>query len=114
LLGFTPDARALTNAFDLVAFPSFYEGMPIAILEAMALAKAIVSTNVGGIPEEIEHGLSGWLVPARNSAALADGLRRLLRDRDWAQQLGQAAHARFYQYFTLQHMQAAYQDWYRR
>jgi glycosyltransferase involved in cell wall biosynthesis len=113
LLGFTPDARALTNAFDLVAFPSFYEGMPIAILEAMALAKPIVATNVGGIPEEIEHGTSGWLVPARDSAALADGLFRLLRDRDLAHSLGQAAQARFYQYFTLQHMQAAYQEWYR-
>lgn len=113
LLGFTPDARALTNAFDVVAFPSFYEGMPIAILEAMALAKPIVSTNVGGIPEEIEHGTSGWLVPPRDSAALADGLRQVLRDDALARQLGQAAQARFYQRFTLQHMQTAYQDWYR-
>lgn len=113
LLGFTPDARALTNAFDLVAFPSFYEGMPIAILEAMALARPIVATEVGGIPEEIEHGTSGWLVPPRDSAALAEGLRRLLRDRALAQQLGQAAQTRFYRHFTLQHMQTAYQDWYR-
>ena len=113
LLGFTPDARALTNAFDLVAFPSFYEGMPIAVLEAMALARPIVATNVGGIPEEIEHAVSGWLVPPRDSAALADGLCSLLRDRDLAHRLGQAAQNRFYEHFTLQHMQAAYQEWYR-
>jgi glycosyltransferase involved in cell wall biosynthesis len=113
LLGFTPDARALTNAFDIVAFPSFYEGMPIAILEAMALAKPIVATNVGGIPEEIESGVSGWLTPARDSAALAEGLRHCLRNPDRARDLGRAAQARFYQQFTLQHVVTAYQAWYR-
>ncbi len=112
LLGFTKDARAMTNAFDIVAFPSFYEGMPIAILEAMALAKPIVATAVGGIPEEIAHGESGLLVPARDSRALANGLRQLLTDVARARQMGQAAQDRFYRQFTLQHMVDAYQDLY--
>ena len=113
LLGFTRDARAITNAFDVVAFPSFYEGMPIAILEAMALAKPIVATNVGGIPEEIDHGTSGLLVPPRNSGALADALRQVLSAPDYARQLGRAAQHKFYRQFTLQHMVGAYQKLYR-
>jgi glycosyltransferase involved in cell wall biosynthesis len=104
LLGFTKDARAITNAFDAVAFPSFYEGMPIAILEAMALAKPIVASAVGGIPEEIEDGVSGWLTPPRDSAALAVALRRLLGDFDLARAIGAAGRERYYRLFTVQHM----------
>jgi glycosyltransferase involved in cell wall biosynthesis len=104
LLGFTKDARAITNAFDAVAFPSFSEGMPIAILEAMALGKPIVATQVGGIPEEIEHGVSGWLVPPRDSAALASALRQLLGSFEQARAMGAAARDRYYRLFTVQHM----------
>ena len=114
LLGHRDDAQALTNAFDLVAFPSFYEGLPIAILEAMALAKPIVATNVGGIPEEIDHNRSGILVPPRDSHALAGGLRQMLQSPDRATHMGRAAREKYYQQFTLQHMVNAYIQLYNR
>jgi len=104
LLGYRNDAQRLTNAFDVVAFPSFVEGMPITILEAMALARPIVATNVGGIPEEIEHGASGLLVPPRDSRALADGLRQMLRSPGNAARMGQAAREKYCRQFTVQRM----------
>ncbi len=107
LLGYR-DARLLVNAFDLVAFPSLYEGLPFAIQEAMALAKPIVATNVGGIPEEIDDKVSGLLVPPHNSEALAQALRQLLRSPDRAAQMGQAAQDKYYRLFTPQHMVNAF------
>jgi len=104
LLGHRNDARRLTNAFDIVALPSFLEGLPIAILEAMALGKPIVATNVGGIPEEIDHEISGLLVPPCDSLALADSLRQLLRSPVYAEQLGLAAREKYHRQFTSKQM----------
>jgi len=108
LAGHRHDAQRLTNAFDLIAFPSLYEGLPIAILEAMALAKPIVATAVGGIPEEIDHGRSGLLVAPGDSQALADGLRQLLQSPARTAQMGRAAQGKYYRQFTLEHMVEAF------
>lgn len=108
LLGYDKDARLLNNAFDLIAFPSFYEGLPFAILEAMALGKPIVATSVGGIPEQIDNGISGLLVPPRDSHALADGLRQLIRMPHRAEQMGTAAREKYYRQFTPQQMVNAF------
>jgi glycosyltransferase involved in cell wall biosynthesis len=104
LLGHRDDARLLTNAFDIVVLPSLYEGLPISILEAMALAKPIVATNVGGIPEEIDHEVSGLLFPPRDSRALADALKKLLHFPTEAARMGEAAQKKYYSRFTAQHM----------
>ena len=79
-LGHRDDIPELLAASDLVAIPSLYEGSPIAVLEAMAAERAIVGSAVGGMGELIEDGETGILVPPRDVAALAAGLRRLLED----------------------------------
>ncbi len=73
-LGFRRDVPALLNAADLFVMPSLSEGLPLAILEAMAAKVPIVATAVGGVPELIQPGRTGWLVPAGDGAALAAGL----------------------------------------
>ena len=87
-------------AADIVAIPSLKEATSIAGLEAMASACAVVATNVGGLPEIIEDGVSGLLVSPRNSEALAQAITRLIETPGLRTQLGLAARARVEQKFT--------------
>ena len=74
-----------------VVLPSHQETAPMAIQQAMAAAKPVVATRVGGIPYLVANGETGWLVPPRDVDALADGLCQLLRDADRRQRFGQNA-----------------------
>ena len=58
--------------------PSFAEGLPVVIMEAMALGRPVVTTYVAGIPELVVHGENGWLVPAGDVTALVEALREVL------------------------------------
>jgi glycosyltransferase involved in cell wall biosynthesis len=87
-------------AADIVAIPSLKEATSIAGLEAMASACAVVATNVGGLPEIIEDGVSGLLVPLRDPEALALAIMRLIETPELRKQLGLAARARVEQKFT--------------
>lgn len=82
------------RAADVFAFPSYFEAMPISVLEATACGLPCVATEVGGIPDVIEHGVSGLLVPAGDVAALRSGLHALLTDSVGAAALGERARAR--------------------
>jgi glycosyltransferase involved in cell wall biosynthesis len=92
--GFRTDATRLMAGFDAFALSSTYEGLPIALIEAMAVGCPAVVTRVGGTPEVVTDGVHGFLVPPRDPAALAAGLTRLLGDRALRDGLGQAAAAR--------------------
>jgi len=92
--GFRTDATRLMAGFDAFALSSTYEGLPIALIEAMAVGCPAVVTRVGGTPEVVADGVHGFLVPPRDPAALAAGLTRLLGDRALRDGLGQAAAAR--------------------
>jgi colanic acid/amylovoran biosynthesis glycosyltransferase len=61
-----------------VVLPSFAEGLPVVLMEAMALGRPVLTTLVAGIPELVQHGKHGWLVPAGNVEALEDALRQVL------------------------------------
>jgi glycosyltransferase involved in cell wall biosynthesis len=61
-----------------MVLPSFVEGLPVVLMEALALGRPVVSTFVAGIPELIEPGLCGWLVPAGSVAALVCAIREVL------------------------------------
>lgn len=94
LAGYRPSASRLMRAFDVFALPSLFEGMPVSLLEAMALGRPVVSTVAGGVPEVIGDGEDGVLVPVGDSARLAAALSELLSDPDRREFLGKSASVR--------------------
>ena len=71
--------RAEMLAARLFVLASFAEGLPVVLMEALALGRPVVTTYVAGIPELVQNGVNGWLVPAGDPVALADTLARLLQ-----------------------------------
>jgi glycosyltransferase involved in cell wall biosynthesis len=88
------NAAALLAELDVLALPSWTEGLPLVVLEAMAQRRPVVATPVGGTPEVVVDGETGLLVPPRNPDALADALRRLLADADLRRRMGDAGYER--------------------
>jgi len=82
---------ALLACVDLQVHSSIYEGLPMAILSGMAAGLPIVTTDVGGVSEVIENGKTGFLVPPKDPAALAEGLLLVMSRPELAQRLGAAA-----------------------
>lgn len=74
LLGYVPNAARLVAGADLFVLASDHEGLPLAVMEALALGVPVVATRVGGVPELVEDGTSGRLVPPRDSIALAEAV----------------------------------------
>jgi glycosyltransferase involved in cell wall biosynthesis len=91
LLGWTEELAELYSAIDICVLSSINEGTPVAAIEAMAAGKPVIATEVGGVPDLIEHGRTGWLVPPRDTAALARAITRLARDPAARLAIGQAA-----------------------
>ena len=87
------DVPAVIAALDVAVLPSYREAQGVSLLEAMALARPVVASRVGGIPEFVEDGVTGLLVEPREPAALADAVARLLRDRTLAVTLGRNGQA---------------------
>ena len=77
--GSIEDVTPYLQIADLFVLPSVAEGLPVSILEALATKVPVVATQVGGVPDIIEHGYNGWLVPPDNPSALRDALLLLLR-----------------------------------
>ena len=90
--------------FEIFVFSSYLEGLGTAILDAMALGKPVVATRAGGIPEAVQDGMTGLLVPPRDPQALAEAIRSLLRHPEQAKALGEAGRKRVEQYFTVERM----------
>ena len=93
LLGYRNDIADLFNKSNIIVLPSYREGFPKVLIEAAASARAVVTTDVPGCRDAIEPGLSGLLVPAQNSLALADALHDLIVDTPRRQQMGAAGRA---------------------
>lgn len=93
--GYRNDAPAIAAASDIFVLPSKErEGLPRAVIEAMAYGVAPVVTRVGGMPELVEDGVSGLVVPPENSVALSSAIERMYRDKNFLGELGRAAKAR--------------------
>lgn len=107
--GYRRDVPHILGALDLYAHPARFEGMPNALLEAMAAGCPIVATNVDGNSELIEDGAHGWLVPVGNASALAAALRQALADPAEARRRGDAAAERARQCFSVDAMVEAWE-----
>jgi glycosyltransferase involved in cell wall biosynthesis len=103
-LGHRDDIPALLAGADIVTLPSFYEGLPYAISEAMAASLPVIATRVGGIPEMIEDPASGLLIDRGAAAALAAGLVRLAGDPGLRRQMGARARRLAEDRFSLDRM----------
>lgn len=100
-LGWRDDVPALLAQGDLFVMPSHGEHFGRVVVEAMAMAKPVVATDAGGVPEIVQDGETGLLVPAADPAALARAMTRLLRDRAAAQRMGWAGRRRVEERFSL-------------
>jgi glycosyltransferase involved in cell wall biosynthesis len=108
-----PAAKAdVLRAAQIFVLPSTSEGLPMALLEAMAYGLAIVATPVGGVPETVEAGADAMLVPAGDPTALRDALVDLLDDRELRRRLGAAARERSRR-FSPERVAAEFADLYR-
>jgi glycosyltransferase involved in cell wall biosynthesis len=107
LTGFRPDPLALLKAFDVFVMSSVTEGLGTSLLDAMACRKSIVATRAGGIPEVVADGETGFLVPVRDPAALADRIVRLLQRDDLRAAFGETGRQRVEQRFSAEQMVAA-------
>ena len=111
-LGPREDIRALLQDVDIFILPSLSEGLPLSVLEAMACAKPVVATNVGGIPEVIMDGQTGFSVPPRNPEALAEKILLLLKNKSFAEKFGRAGNERVRKEFTFENTWIKYQKLY--
>lgn len=92
--GFREDVPRVAAEFDAFVLASKYEGLSIALIEAFALGKPAVVTDAGGLTEVVEHEKHGLVVPPDDSAALAEGIMRLLGDPSLRRRMGEAARER--------------------
>lgn len=114
LPGFRTDILGCIKGLDVFVMSSVTEGLGTSLLDAMACARPIIATRTGGIPEVIEDGVTGILVPPRDAAALAHAMAALLTDAPRRAQLAAAGFERVRQRFTVERMVAETLDVYSR
>ncbi|MBI5963251.1 MAG: glycosyltransferase family 4 protein [Chloroflexi bacterium] len=100
LLGKRDDVKGFLSAADIFVLPSRWEGLPIALLEAMSAGLPVVATQVEGVDEVVKDGEHGFLVPVENSEALADAILQLLDNRRLRREMGEAAKAHILEQYT--------------
>lgn len=104
MVGFVEDVPGFLSKLDIYALSSDYEGLPLAVLEAMAAGLPIASTAVGGVPEAVIEGENGFLVPPRNSRLLAQAIVRLAVDPELAARMGAQSRRRTEELFDARIM----------
>jgi glycosyltransferase involved in cell wall biosynthesis len=104
LTGYQPDTLPYLAAMDVVAIPSLKDGLSLAKLEAMFLERPVVVSGVGGLPEGIAHGETGYLVPPGDACALAEALDPLIRNAELRCCIGERARAEILAHFTAETM----------
>jgi glycosyltransferase involved in cell wall biosynthesis len=90
-VGWSAETERWYGAADVVVLSSEREGTPLALIEAAAAGRPVVATDVGGVPDVVDNGRTGLVVPNGDEAALAEGLSVLLRDADARERMGRAA-----------------------
>jgi glycosyltransferase involved in cell wall biosynthesis len=111
-LGIRPDSVGIMALSDVVALSSYEEGFPNVVLEAMAAGRPVVATRVGGVPEVVEDGLTGLLVPQRDPAGMAAAILHLLRNKAAAEEMGRRGLERVKREFSMRKMVQSYEELY--
>jgi glycosyltransferase involved in cell wall biosynthesis len=109
-MGYREDIPALLRSLDLYVHPARFEGMPNAVIEAMAAACPVAATDVDGTRELIKQGEHGWLVPPENAVALASAIKEALADPVEARRRGVLAQRRVAEHFTTEKMVRSWED----
>lgn len=112
-LGYVEDIPGLLRGTDIYVLPSYREGTPVSVLEAMSAGLAVVTTDAVGCRETVVHEQSGLLVPVKDAAALASALERLVADPELRLRFGRAARRRVEDVFAVEKVVAAHLDVYR-
>jgi glycosyltransferase involved in cell wall biosynthesis len=113
LTGYRPDARRLSQCLDLFVLASFSEGTSMALLEAMSAGVPVAVTAVGGNPEIVSDGETGWLVPSGAGALLSQVLVEAATDPEKCARLGSAGRRMVAERYTFPRMLQAYRECYR-
>ncbi len=109
-LGARQDVAEWLNAIDLFVLPSISEGLPNVLLEAMACCKPVIATRIGGVPELVQSGENGFLVPPGEAAPLREVLRQVLAHRAQLNRLALSGRATVESSFSLQQQVAAFEE----
>ena len=99
--------------FDVFVLSSVTEGISLTLLEAMASGLPVVVTNVGGNPEVVVDGETGFLVPPKNPEKMAEAIITLLKNKELAKKMGVAGRKRVEEKFSLERMVREYEEIYR-
>jgi glycosyltransferase involved in cell wall biosynthesis len=112
-LGFREDIVDILSSTDIFILPSYSEGLPISILEAMCLGKPIISTPVGGIRDAVINGQTGIIVNTNSPVEIADAISTLIDNEKLRKELGENAERYFHSHFTIERMMNNYTNLYR-
>ncbi|HEV3165921.1 MAG TPA: glycosyltransferase [Isosphaeraceae bacterium] len=112
--GWRADAQHLIEAMDLVVHPTLHEAFCSVIIEAMALERPLIATDVAAAREQIDHGETGLIVPERDPKAIVEAVRELRNDKDRAVQMGREARRRVVERFNFPRMMREYESFYDR
>lgn len=108
MIGYVHDAYKMMPSFDAFALPSYTEGLPITILEAMQAGLPIAATTVGDVPEVLAQGVCGYLVQSGNSTALGNAIEKIFRNRNDARIKAEAARRRVHSEYSVERMTEKY------
>jgi glycosyltransferase involved in cell wall biosynthesis len=114
LVGFRQDIPALLTLLDVVVIPSFEEGIPQALTQALAMERPVVASAVGGIPEVVKDGVTGLLVPPRNPAILSEKIAILLHNPSVGARMGQIGRQVIQERYSMESMLTETEHVYRR
>jgi len=113
LIGRQNNVPSVLAASDVFVLSSNWEGNPLAVMEAMAAGLPVVATQVGGVPELVESGKQGFLVPAGDRLRFAGAMKMLLEDQEMRRTMGRAAQSRAMREFRVERMVENYANLYR-
>ncbi|MFO7526382.1 MAG: glycosyltransferase family 4 protein, partial [Ignavibacteriaceae bacterium] len=110
LAGFRNDIPNIMKTIDVLLTPSLWEGFGIVLIEAMASGKPCIATNTSSIPEIVEDGVNGSLVPSKDSQSIAESLTKLIADPQLVRTMGQAGITTVREKFTIDKMIKEYES----